>query len=44
MYGHTKHAFTNPQANDPEFGTVFEAKADQRSWIAMKNFFVEIFA
>jgi dienelactone hydrolase len=43
-YGHTVHAFTNPVANDPDFGTVYHADADRRSWQAMKNFFAEIFA
>lgn len=43
-YGNTMHAFTNPEANDPGFGTVYNADADKRSWIAMKNFFEEIFA
>ena len=43
-YGHTMHAFTNPVANDPGFGTVYEAKADRRSWQAMSNFLEEIFA
>jgi dienelactone hydrolase len=43
-YGNTMHAFTNPAANDPGFGTVYQADADRRSWIAMKDFFVEIFA
>lgn len=42
MYGHAMHAFTNPQANDPGFGTVYDKKADARSWIAMKDFFAEI--
>ena len=42
-YGHTVHAFTNPLANDPGFGTVYNAVADQRSWIAMKNFLDEVF-
>ncbi len=42
MYGHTKHAFTNPQANDANFGTVYEAKADARSWVAMRDFLEEI--
>ncbi|MCK5666795.1 MAG: dienelactone hydrolase family protein, partial [Thiotrichaceae bacterium] len=27
-YGNTVHAFTNPQANDPEFGTVYNETAD----------------
>lgn len=43
-YGHTMHAFTNPNANDPAFGTVYQADADRRSWIAMKNFLEEVFA
>lgn len=43
-YGHTMHAFTNPVANDPSFGTVYQADADRRSWLAMQNFFAEIFA
>lgn len=44
MYGHAMHAFTNPQANDPGFGTLYEKNADARSWIAMKDFFKEVFA
>jgi dienelactone hydrolase len=43
-YGHTMHAFTNPEANDPDFGTVYQPDADRRSWIAMKNFLQEIFS
>jgi dienelactone hydrolase len=43
-YGHTVHAFTNPIANDPDFGTAYQADADRRSWQAMQNFFTEIFA
>jgi dienelactone hydrolase len=43
-YGHTVHAFTNPKANDPTFGTVYQANADKRSWLAMKNFLAEVFA
>lgn len=43
-YGHTMHAFTNPLANDPAFGTVYQPSADRRSWIAMQNFLAEIFA
>ena len=42
MYGNTMHAFTNPQANDPGFGTVYDKQADARSWIAMKEFFKEV--
>lgn len=43
MYGNAMHAFTNPEANDPGFGTVYEKRADARSWIAMKEFFKEAF-
>ena len=42
IYGNTMHAFTNPLANDPGFGTVYQADADKRSWMAMKNFLSEI--
>ncbi len=42
-YGGTMHAFTNPAANDPDFGTVYNKDADRRSWTAMKNFLSEIF-
>jgi dienelactone hydrolase len=42
IYGNTMHAFTNPQANDPGFGTVYNPIADSRSWLAMKDFFVEV--
>jgi dienelactone hydrolase len=42
-YGNTVHAFTNPIANDPAFGTVYQADSDRRSWQAMENFFAEIF-
>ena len=42
-YGNTQHAFTNPEANDPSFGTVYNPTADRRSWLAMQNFFTEIF-
>lgn len=44
MYGNTMHAFTNPEAHDPDFGTVYASNADHRSWQAMKDFFTEIFA
>jgi dienelactone hydrolase len=37
------HAFTNPVANDPGFGTVYDAEADRRSWSAMRRFFEEVF-
>ena len=43
IYGHTTHAFTNPEANDPAFGTVYNKQADQRSWLSMIMFLKEIF-
>lgn len=42
-FGNTQHAFTNPDANDPDFGTVYDAAADRRSWIAMQDFLTELF-
>jgi len=44
VYGSTVHAFTNPQANNPDFGTVYNAQADRRSWQSMKNFLQELFS
>lgn len=41
-YGRTMHAFTNPRANDPAFGTVYDATADRRSWQSMQNFLAEV--
>lgn len=43
MYGNTMHAFTNPEANDRDFGTVYNQQADARSWTAMREFFKETF-
>ena len=43
-FGNTMHAFTNPAANNPDFGTVYQPDADRRSWLAMENFLTEIFA
>lgn len=42
-YGNTMHAFTNPGANNPAFGTVYDANADRRSWNTMQSFLSEIF-
>lgn len=42
-FGNTVHAFTNPVANDPEFGTVYSPSADCRSWGYMTQFLTEIF-
>lgn len=43
IYGHTMHAFTNPAANDPGFGTVYNSDAERRSWASMQLFLQDIF-
>lgn len=43
-YPGVMHAFTNPVANDPGFGTVYDAETDRRSWIEMARFFEDVFA
>ena len=42
-YGGTMHAFTNPGANDPGFGAVFNPVADRRATRSIQNFWSEIF-
>lgn len=42
QYGLVKHAFTNPLANDPVLGTVYNARAEKRAFQAMSNFLNEI--
>lgn len=42
-YGGTLHAFTNPHANDRDFGTVYDPRAARRAWQAMSNFLEELF-
>lgn len=44
MYGHVKHAFTNPLANDVQQGLIYHDLAAKRSWQAASNFLQEIFA
>lgn len=41
-YGNTVHAFSNPVANDPSFGTVYHETADRRSWQSLKDFLAEV--
>jgi dienelactone hydrolase len=42
-YGGAVHSFTNPGAgNDPSRGAAYNARADHRSWEAMRAFFNEI--
>lgn len=42
-FGNTYHAFTNPNANDPEFGTVFSATSNKRAWKLAEDFLRETF-
>ena len=44
MYGHTTHAFTNPEANDPILGTRYSPTAEHRSHQSMTHFLTEIFS
>lgn len=41
VYSNTMHAFMNPGANDPGFGTVHNPEVEKRAWLAMENFFAE---
>ncbi|MBF0488325.1 MAG: dienelactone hydrolase family protein [Nitrospirae bacterium] len=44
-YGNAVHAFTNPKAGtDNSKGAAYNEKADKRSWVALKEFFKEIFS
>ena len=42
-YGHTGHAFTNPNAKFPEKGLFYSEKADKQSWKRMTDFFSNVF-
>ena len=42
VYGNTRHAFTNPDANDYDRGTVYNKDADRRSWQASLSFLDEV--
>mgnify|MGYP000055945869 CR=1 FL=1 len=41
-YGATMHAFSNPDANNPDFGTLYDAGADRRSAAACQDFLAEV--
>jgi dienelactone hydrolase len=44
IYGGAVHSFTNPASgDDPSRGAAYNARADRRSWQAMRNFFNELF-
>lgn len=40
-FGGAGHSFTNPAANDPGNGIAYDARADARSWAALRAFFAE---
>jgi len=40
-YGHTMHAFTNPQAHNRGGGMQYDESADRRSWHALEEFLGE---
>jgi dienelactone hydrolase len=43
FYGDAVHSFTQPDAgSDKSKGVAYNEKADERSWVAMKNFFQEV--
>lgn len=42
-YGQTKHAFTNPQANNQDLGTIYSEVAAKRAWVALNDFLNELF-
>jgi dienelactone hydrolase len=42
-YGGTVHAFTNPEANNAAFGTVYQRRADLRARERAHDFWRECF-
>ena len=44
LYGGTMHAFTNPKANNPSFGTVYKEIAANRAYRSIENFLGEVFS
>jgi dienelactone hydrolase len=42
-YGHAAHAFTDTELYLPDMGILYEEKANRRSWLAMVDFFEEVF-
>jgi len=41
-YGNTKHAFTNPEANDSSIGLLYNETAERRSWHTLMQFLEEV--
>ena len=42
VYGGTMHAFTNPAANNPDFGAVYSEIAERRAYQSIEDFLQEI--
>lgn len=43
QYGGAMHAFTNPSANSPDAGALYDEVAARRSWRSMADFLAELF-
>lgn len=43
FYGHTSHAFTNPEAHDIQNGLIYQPRSCERAWWSMIHFFSERF-
>ena len=43
VFGGAMHSFTNPEANDPDFGAVYSKSADERSWKIFTDLLKELF-
>ena len=43
VFGGAMHSFTNPEANDPDFGAVYSKNADKRSWKIFTDLLKELF-
>ena len=43
VFGGAMHSFTNPEANDPDFGAVYSKNADERSWKIYTDLLKELF-
>jgi len=43
-YPGVMHSFTNPAANNPDFGTVYNEGADKQSWVEATRFLDDAFA
>jgi hypothetical protein len=42
MYGHTSHAFTNPLAQQPDLGLLYQPDVARRAFRAMNNLFEDV--